>query len=408
MAEVGILIVGLVVGTAVGWLWAKSRLHGEAQAEREQVQGERERRVAAETRLTEIEKQLEAQRSLVEEAKAQLGDTFKALSSDALRDNAQAFVQSANQTLEPLRESLRRYEEHLREIEGARQRAYGSLEEQLKSLLSSEQQLQRETSNLVTALRRPEVRGQWGEMKLRRLVELSGMTEHCDFDVQVTVPGDRGSLRIDMVVRLPNDCSILVDSKAPMDAYFDALNAEDAQTRKGHLTRHCRQIRDHVSALASKSYWSHFESAPEYVIMFVPADSFLQAAYEIDPTIIEAAVSERVLIAGPMTLMAMLGVAARGWRQEQMAKSAQEISNLGGELYRRLRTFVGHLANMGRRLHSATESYNDAVGSLERSVLPQARRFRDLGAAGGDEIAELEPLDTQPRELTAPEANEEE
>ena len=400
MAELGILIVGLVVGAAIGWMWAKSRLQSE-------VQGERERRVAAETRLAEIEKQLEAQRSLVEEAKSQLGDTFKALSSDALRDNAQAFVQSASQTLEPLREALRRYEEHLREIEGARQRAYGSLEEQLKSLLSSEQQLQRETGNLVTALRRPQVRGRWGELTLQRAVELAGMSEHVDYDQQVSTESEGGRLRPDMIVRLPAGRQVVVDAKVPLDAYLSAIEAQDEETRKSHLAQHCSQIREHIRKLAAKSYWEQFEPTPEFVVMFVPGESFLYAACSIDNTLIEQGMRDRVLLASPTTLVALLRAVAYGWRQEQIAKSAQEVSDLGGELYRRLRTFIGHLGNIGKRLDSATESYNAAVGSLERSVLPQARRFRDLGAAGGEEIPELEPLDTHPRELTAPEANEE-
>jgi len=360
--EVILLIVGLLVGALLGWLWANRKLFGS-------FQEERERRVAAETRLAEIEKQREAERSLVEDAKAQLGDTFKALSSDALRSNSQAFVESAKQTLEPVREALRRYEDHLREIEGQRQRAYGSLDEQLKSLLASEQQLQRETGNLVNALRRPQVRGRWGELTLRRAVELAGMTEHVDYSEQVTVESDDGRLRPDMVVHLPAGRQVVVDSKVSLDAYLNAMEAPDEEKRAAHLTDHCRQMRDHIRALSAKSYWQQFEPTPEFVVMFVPGESFLYAACAV-------------------------------------AKSAQEVSELGRDLYDRIRTFVGHLADVGKNLDRASDAFNRSVGSLESRILPSARRFRELGAATGDEIPELEPIDTRSRRLTAPEASD--
>ncbi len=397
--EVILLIVGLLVGALLGWLWANRKLFGH-------FQEERERRVEAETRLAEIEKQREAERSLVEEAKAQLGDTFKALSSDALRSNSQAFVDSAKQTLEPLREALRRYEDHLREIEGQRQRAYGSLEEQLKSLLASEQQLQRETGNLVNALRRPQVRGRWGELTLRRAVELAGMTEHVDYSEQVTVESDEGRLRPDMVVHLPAGRQVVVDSKVSLDAYLNAMEAPDEEKRAAYLTDHCRQMRDHIRALSAKSYWQQFEPTPEFVVMFVPGESFLYAACAVDGTLIEQAMQEGVVLASPTTLVALLRAVAYGWRQEQIAKSAQEVSELGSDLYDRIRTFVGHLADVGKNLDRATEAFNRSVGSLESRILPSARRFRELGAAAGDEIPELDPIDTRSRRLSAPEASD--
>jgi len=401
MVQVIALIVGLLVGGLVGWLLASARLFGRFQVEREQ-------RVAAETRLEEIEKQLDAQRSLVEQAKAQLGDTFKALSSDALRENAQTFVDRAKEAMAPLGEALKRYEDHIREIETARQQAYGSLGEQLKSLLASEQQLQRETGNLVTALRRPQVRGRWGELTLRRAVELAGMSDHVDYEEQVTAQGEAGRLRPDMIVNLPAGRQVVVDAKVPLDAYLSALEAQDDEARQACLTQHCQQIRTHIRALSAKSYWEQFEPTPEFVVMFVPGESFLHAACEVDHTLIEDGMRDRVVVASPTTLVALLRAVAYGWRQEKIAQSAQEVSNLGREMHDRIRVFVDHLRGLGNSLRRATEAFNSAVGSLESRVLPTARRFRELGVAAGDEISELEPIDTRSRQLAEPEGEAEE
>ena len=397
MVQVIVLIVGLLVGGLVGWLLANARQSGRFQAEREQ-------RVAAETRLEEIEKRLDDQRSLVEKARAQLGDTFKALSSDALRQNAQTFVDRAKEAMAPLGDALKRYEDHLREIETARQQAYGSLGEQLKSLLASEQQLQRETGNLVTALRRPQVRGRWGELTLRRAVELAGMSDHVDYEEQVTAQSEGGRLRPDMIVYLPAGRQVVVDAKVPLDAYLSALEAQDDEGRQAWLTQHCQQIRAHIRTLSAKSYWEQFEPTPEFVVMFVPGESFLQAACEVDHTLIEDGMKERVVLASPTTLVALLRAVAYGWRQEQMAKNAQQAGDLGRELYDRLGTFLEHLAAVGTNLKRATGAFNQAVGSMESRVLPSARRFQDLGVVGGEELPTLEPVDTQTRELEAPEA----
>jgi len=396
MVQVIVLIVGLLVGGLVGWLLANARQSGRFQVQREQ-------RVAAETRLEEIEKRLDDQRSLVEEARAQLGDTFKALSSDALRENAQTFVDRAKEAVAPLGDALKRYENQIREMETARQQAYGSLGEQLKSLLASEQQLQRETGNLVTALRRPQVRGRWGELTLRRAVELAGMSEHVDYEEQVTVQSEGGRLRPDMIVHLPAGRQVVVDAKAPLDAYLSALEAQDDEGRQACLTQHSQQIRAHIRALSAKSYWEQFEPTPEFVVMFVPGESFLQAACEVDHTLIEDGMRERVVLASPTTLVALLRAVAYGWRQEKIAESAQEVSNLGREMHDRIRVFVDHLRGLGNGLRRATEAFNSAVGSLESRVLPTARRFRELGVAAGDEIAELEPVDATTRQLATPE-----
>jgi DNA recombination protein RmuC len=401
-----ILVIGLAVGALVGWLAATSRLLRQLTAEREQLQVEREARVAAETRLEEAGKRLEAQRSLVDEATAKLGDTFKALSSDALRGNSQAFVDSAKQTLEPLRDALKRYEEYLHAIESERQRAYGSLDAQLKQLATTEQQLQRETGNLVNALRRPQVRGRWGEMTLRRAVELAGMVEHVDYAEQPSVESDGGRLRPDMVVRLPGGRQVLVDAKVSLDGYLRALECNDDDSRNACLTQHCRQMKDHIQALSQKSYWGQFEPTPEFVVMFVPGESFLQAACAVDSALIDQAMESRVVPASPTTLVALLRAVAYGWRHEQMEENAQKISDLGRQLYERMRTFAGYMSIVGKRLDSASEAYNQAVGSLESRVLPTARRFQELGAAAGAEIPELEPADTRARRLTAPEVGE--
>ncbi len=397
MVEVLLVIVGVVVGAALGWFAARSRVFRE-------LQTEREGRVAAETRVQEIEKQIEAQRALVDEATTRMGDVFKALSSDALRNNSQAFVDSAKQTQEPLREALKRYDDYLHSIESERQRAYGSLDAQLKQLATTEQQLQRETTNLVNALRRPQVRGRWGELTLRRAVELAGMVERVDFDEQESTATDGGRLRPDMIVRLPGGRQVVVDAKVSLEAYLSSLECNDEESRVACLADHCRQMKAHIQALSQKGYWEQFEPTPEFVVMFVPGESFLQAACAVDSALIDQAMQSRVVPASPTTLVALLRAVAYGWRHEQMEENAQKISELGRQLYDRMRVFTGHMSAVGKRLDSATEAYNQAVGSLESRVLPTARRFQELGAASGAEIEGLEQADTRARELSAPEA----
>ena len=394
-----LLLIGIFAGLVIGWLLAASRLG-------RQLQAEREPRVAAETRLEEMTKQLAAQGSLLEAARAQLSDSFKALSSDALQANSQAFVDRAKQTLEPLQEALKRYEDHVRALEQARAKDYGNLDAQIKSLLTAEQQLQRETGNLVNALRRPQVRGRWGEMTLRRAAELAGMTKYCDFDEQEVLSGDSGRLRPDMIVRLPAGRQVVVDAKCSLDAYLNAVEAQDETTRKACLAQHSRQLRDHMQALAGKSYQDQFSSGFEFVVMFVPGESFLAAAVEEDPKLLEDGLQKKVLLASPINLIALLHAVAYGWRQEQVTENAQTISELGRQVYDRVRVFVGHFGRLGKQLDGATAAYNEAIGSLERNVLPAARRFRDLGAATGAEIPELAEVDRQARQLTSPEAGE--
>lgn len=383
---------------------------------------ERQSKVEALTRLQESQKGLEEQKALIETMKTEMTDTFNALSSAALKSSSEDFLRLASEHLgkvvadtkgklgehkeamdgmiKPLHEMLKRYDEQIRSIEKSRDEAYGSLKEQLRALASTHENLTKETSNLVSALRKPQVRGRWGEMQLRRVAELSGMSMHCDFTEQLSVDTEKGRIRPDMVVHLPMEREIVVDSKVSLDAYLDAISAPTEDERKSKMEKHAQQVRSHMNKLASKEYWSQFSQSPEFVVLFIAGESFLSAALDIDNTLIEEGIEKRVIIATPTTFIALLRAIAYGWRQEQITKNAQQISLLGKELYERMSTMAKYFDELGSAIEKTIASYNKMIGSMESRVLPSVRKFKELGVTGADEIPVFEQIDQKPRTLS--------
>ena len=366
--------------------------------------------------------------SLFEQSETRLRAAFDSLAGETLRANSELFLRLAREALgrdqviaqgalkerelaiaqlvEPLRTALERTEAQVQALERERRDAFSALRTQIETLAGGQAQLQRETRNLVTALRRPEVRGRWGELTLRRVVELAGLSEHCDFTEQLQLVGEEGALRPDLVVHMPDARDLVIDAKTPLEAYLAALDATSEDERTQALRRHAQQVETRVRELASKGYWSQFARSPEFAVLFLPGDQFLSAALAERPELLETALAQSVIIATPSTLIALLKAVAYGWRQSAVAHNAAQIRDLGQELYRRLSTFNGHLGRMGQRLAAAVEAYNAAVGSLERGVLPQARRFGELGVTADAPLAPLEPIGQPVRNTGAPSAAE--
>jgi DNA recombination protein RmuC len=454
LIPVVMILTGIVVGAVIVWLLLRAesqRSYEKGQADSAtQVAALQERLAARDQELEKLQQsfdkevtqrehlrehnaglnaQLEGERRAAQErsesfkqAAEELSEKFKALSRDALKDNNQSFLELARATLaqfqtsakgdlelrqraidqlvKPLKESLEKVDGKIGELEKARAGAYSELREQVRALATSQLQLQSETGNLVKALRTPHIRGRWGEIQLRRVVELAGMLQYCDFTEQETVTGEDARIRPDVIVRLPGNRTIVVDAKVPFDAFYESISTNDDVVRVEKLKDHARLVRAHIGQLSKKSYWETVQPTPEFVLLFLPGENFYSAALEHDPKLIEDGVNQGVIIATPTTLIALLKAVSYGWRQEQMAANSQEVSKLAKDLYDRLRKFTEYFSDIGKNLDRALESYNKGVGSLEARVLVTARKFKERGAIGGEEIEILEPIDKSARALS--------
>jgi DNA recombination protein RmuC len=425
LVVVTLIAAGLLLATSV-WFIMRAQADREVAVVRSQLGNE-----LAATRAR-LEAELAAERrtasdklTLLKDAEEKLREAFAALSSDALRQNNQSFLDLAKTSLaefqktarmdldgrqkaiedlvQPLKESLTKVDGKLQEVEKNRVGTASALTEQLRSLHQAQHSLQVETGRLVQALRSPNVRGQWGELQLRRVVEAAGMLEYCDFDLKESVDADGTRLTPDMIVRLPGRRNVVVDAKVPSSAYLDAMESDDEAVRNGKLRDHARQVRDHVVRLGNKTYWQHFQPAPDLVIMFVPGETLLSVALQRDPSLLEFSLGRGVMLASPLTLMALLRAVAFGWQQEKVARNAHEISDLGRQLYDRIRVMAEHFEEVARGLTRSVEAYNRAVGSLESRVLVTARRLKEKGISAPEELPELEVIDHTARSLGAPE-----
>jgi DNA recombination protein RmuC len=382
----------------------------------------------AKTQLEEKERNVQEQKKLLEDAKAQLSNTFKALAAQALETNNKGFVLLAEEKfkafkadntaeidarkvaieslVKPVSESLAKYQQETTELEQRRQKEMGSIGEQLRTVASTHALLHSETSKLVNALKSPQIRGRWGEITLRRTAELAGMSPHCDFSEQVSVSTEDGALRPDMLVRLPAFRVVVVDSKVPLAGFLEALEAQTDDQRSEALLKHARHVTSHVDKLSSKEYWRQFEKSPEFVVLFIPNDSFLAAAAEKNPDLVEYALSKKIVLATPTTFIALLRAIEFGWQQENAVKNAMYITNLGQELTDRFSTLVEHLTGIGSSLGNAVKYFNKAIATYESRILPTARKFKDLGVVGRKEIEVMKPVEEKPREVALPDGEE--
>ena len=407
-------LIGFSLAALIGWLVG----HNRGQRDITRL---REANVRLNTLLEYERTACEEKTHILEQARSQFEATFKSLAGDVLKSNSSEFLKLAETSfkvlqtrasgdleqrekavenlVKPIRESLEKAEQHIRSVEKDRQEAFGSLSRHLELMASTQQQLQGETRNLVKAFSRPEIRGQWGELTLKRLAELAGMVEHCDFDRQASVDSEGGKQRPDMVVRMPGGREIIVDAKAPMDGYLGAVQASVDSVRLQEIRRHARNVRDRVRELSAKRYWKQFPRSPDFVVLFIPGDQFLSAALETDPQLLEDAMADRIVLATPSSLVALLRAVAYGWRQESLAENAEQIRVVGEDLYERLSTFADHLGRLGNSLHQSVVSYNKAVGSFDSRVLPGARKFKDMGIQENKELPEPDQIERLPRSV---------
>ena len=458
MMQLAAVVVGVAIGLVIGWLLAVARsrrtlenalreaetsataaisetiaVRKELESRKVETEGLRAElrdvenaRAALDARADEMRQRFDEQQRILGEAERKLSDTFRSLAADVLKNTNESFLTLAGERLNsvrqetsadlearqkaiegviaPVKESLETLDSQIRAIENVRSAAYGSLSEQVRSLAETQTQLRSETANLVKALRAPVVRGRWGEIQLKRVVELAGMIDHCDFYEQGSVTTDDGRLRPDLVVRLPGNKNIVVDAKAPLQGYLEALEAPTEEIRVVKLKEHAAQVRIHMAKLSAKGYWEHLQPTPEFVVLFLPGETFFSAALEQDPSLIEMGVSQRVILATPTTLIALLRAVSYGWRQELVAENAQKISELGQELYERIATMVEHLASLRSSLNTSVTAFNRTIGALQERVLPSVRKFKELGIASKKDLKEFEPIDNVPRELPGTES----